>query len=125
MLNASRIVPVDSTVTRVCVTLDAGLGCVVVPCLDTTPCPVEGTEIVMRLRRAGDSALTELVEYPLFTQSGATLCFHFDSLFYDLNPGRYIGTVYVDDVARGEIQFQLGSQYTLGVPTFDRADCGG
>lgn len=123
MLNAPQIIPVDSTVTRVCVSLEAGLGCVVVPCLDTSACPVEGDEIVLRIRRAGDD--DDLIEYPLFSQSGSTLCFHFDDLFYELDPGRYLGTILVDDVERGTLQFQLGPQYVLGSPTFDRSSCGG
>lgn len=87
---------------------------------------LEDNDIKMLIRKAG--TCQHLIQYPAFEISENTVCFYWDHLFYDREPGRYIGDLFIDDKKVSEVQFQLGSPYKMGgiqlIERTGEVDCG-
>ncbi len=80
-------------------------------------CPNTTTDnIKIQIKKAGDC--NPLIEYLAFDIENDKVCFYWDDLFYNLDKGRYIGQLFINDKPQATVQFDLNnSGLTLTNPT--------
>jgi hypothetical protein len=138
MIRTKTLISVDDETQQLCCMLSqSNCNCECVDCAgscnDCVDCPnLTIANVAMLVYRAGDLSTTLLrpsppfpegtptpnflLTYGAYTLVGQVVCFYLDNQILALVPGRYIGEVQVNGATAGNIEFLIGTSYSVCQP---------